>query len=65
MMRLNTEMRNMKNKRKERKIKSRLVLFYLKLVLKGTVSVISSDPPCKDDNARFSTVPLKALSDQV
>ena len=23
------------------------------------VSVISSDPPCKDDNARFTTVPWK------
>ena len=32
---------------------------------KGTVSVISSDPPCKDDNARIITVPLKALSHQV
>ena len=27
--------------------------------LNGTVSVISSDPPCKDDNALFKTVPLK------
>ena len=33
-------------------------------ILKGTVSVISSDPPCKDDNAWFTKVPLKALSDQ-
>ena len=32
-------------------------------LLKGTVSVISSDPPCKDGNARFTTIPLKALSD--
>jgi len=31
----------------------------------GTVCVISSDPQCKDNNARFTTVPLKALSDQV
>ena len=34
--------------------------------IKGTVSVISSDtpcPPCKDGNARFTMVPLKALSD--
>ena len=38
--------------------------FYLK-VLKGTVSVFLSDPLCKDDNARFTTVPLKSLSDQV
>ena len=27
--------------------------------LKGTVSVISSDPPCKDCNGRFTTVPVK------
>ena len=26
---------------------------------KGTVSVISSHPPCKDGTARFTTVPLK------
>ena len=41
-------------------------LLYLKpLVLraiKGTVSVISSYPQCKDDNARFTTVPLLALT---
>ena len=30
---------------------------------KGTVSVISSDPSCKDYNVRFAT--MKALSDQV
>ena len=35
------------------------------LELKGTVSVISCDPPCKDEKARFLTVSLKALSDQV
>ena len=35
------------------------------LVLEGTVSVVSSDLPCKDDNAQFSTVPLKACFDQV
>ena len=33
--------------------------------INGTVSVISSYPPCKDVNARFTTVLLKALSDQV
>ena len=32
---------------------------------KGTVSIISSDPPCKDDNVRFTTVPLKPLEDIV
>ena len=29
--------------------------------IKGTVSVISSEPPCKDDNAWFITVPLNLL----
>ena len=33
-----------------------------KVTLKGTVSVISRDPPC---NTRFTTVPLKSLSDQI
>ena len=33
-------------------------------IFKGTVSVISSDPPWKDGNARFTTVPLKPKSDQ-
>ena len=27
--------------------------------LKGTVRVIPSDPSCKDNNVRFTTVPLK------
>ena len=31
---------------------------------KGTLIVVLSDPPCKDGNARFTTVPLKPLSDQ-
>ena len=35
------------------------------VLVKRTVGVISSDPPCKDGNARFTTVPLKALSDQM
>ena len=35
------------------------------LDIKGTVSVISSDPPCKDGNGWFTTVPLIILSDQV
>ena len=29
------------------------------------ISVISCDHPCKDGNTRFTTVPLKTLSDQV
>ena len=33
--------------------------------IKVTVSVISSDPSCKDDNARFKTVPLKFWTDQL
>ena len=33
--------------------------------IKGTVSVITCDPPCKDGNIRFTAIPLKALSDQV
>ena len=32
---------------------------------KGTVRELSSDPPWKDDYDRFTTVPLKTLSDQV
>ena len=37
------------------------------LWFKGTVSIISSDHPCKDHdgNARFTTVLLKVLSDEV
>ena len=35
------------------------------VTVKGTASVILSDPPGKDANARFTTVPLKTLSDQV
>ena len=31
--------------------------------VKGTVSVTLSDPPCKDRNARFTIVPLKAFPD--
>ena len=33
--------------------------------LNGTESVISREPPSKDDNAQFPTVPFKALSYQV
>ena len=31
--------------------------------INGTVSVISSDPSCKHGKARFTTIPLKALSE--
>ncbi len=34
-------------------------------LLKGTVRVVSSDSSSKDANARFTAVPLNALSDQV
>ena len=34
-------------------------------MFKGTVSVLSIDPPCKDVKAGFTMIPLKALSDQV
>ena len=33
--------------------------------LLGTVSKCKSDPPCKDGNARLTSVTLKALSYQV
>ena len=32
---------------------------YIKTKIKGTVGVISSDPPCKDSYASFTPVPLK------
>ena len=32
--------------------------------IKGTVSVVSSHPSCKDGNVQFATVPLEALSDK-
>ena len=31
-------------------------------ILKGTQSVMTSEPHCKDDNARFTPVPLKCQS---
>ena len=40
-------------------------LGYIYELIKGTVNVISSEPPCKYDDAWFTTVPFKALSDQV
>ena len=35
------------------------------VTLKRAVSVIVSNPPCKDSKVRFTTVPLKTLSDQL
>ena len=37
----------------------------LEIKFKGTISENLSDPPCKNGNARFTTVHLKALYDQV
>ena len=34
-------------------------------MFEGTVPTISSDPPCKKGFIQFTTVPLKALSDEV
>ena len=36
-----------------------------KIKAKGIISVLSSDRLFKDGNVRFTTVPLKALHDQV
>ena len=41
-----------------------MYLIEFSFCLKWTVSVISSDPPCKDDNAQFTTVLFKPLSEQ-
>ena len=35
------------------------------VIFKGTVCVNACDSPCKDDNARFTKNPFKALSIQV
>ena len=40
-------------------------MFKMFFNMKGTVRVISSNPPMKNDNARFTTVPLKSLSDKL
>jgi len=34
----------------------------MKVLLKGTVSIILIDPTSKDGNVRLTTVPLKAIS---
>ena len=40
-----------------------LALYTLhEIPFKGSVSAISSEPSCRDDNAWFTTVSLKALS---
>ena len=40
----------------------KIFLYFIRF--KGTVSVISRDPSRTNDNARFTTVPLKPLSDR-
>ena len=40
-------------------------MFLKNEILKGTVCVISSDTSCKDGDARFTRVPLNALSNKV
>ena len=40
------------------------IIIHISIHFKGTVSVISGDPPCKDGKVRFTTVPFKPLSDQ-
>ena len=35
------------------------------VIAQVSLSVISSNPPCKDVNAQFTTVPLKDFSNQV
>ena len=35
-----------------------------RVLVKGTVSVISRDPTCKESNARFKPVTLKPFSDK-
>ena len=41
-----------------------IIFFYklLRLCIRGTVSLIFCDPPCKDSNSRFTTIPLNPLS---
>ena len=41
------------------------IIIFLPCDIKGAVSVISSDPSCRNGNAWFTTVSLKALFDKV
>ena len=45
-------------KEKKLKLKTLKKIFDLHFMPRGFVSVNSSDLPCKDDNAGFTTVPL-------
>ena len=49
---------NLMNRKNYLSYRARLILHF-----KRTVCVNSSNPPCKDGNARFTTVPLKLYSD--
>ena len=46
-------------------VKIRFLSYVLNFLLnlKGTVRIILSIPSCKDDHARFTTVPIKPLTD--
>ena len=45
--------------------RTQIIDFYFLMSNKrGTVVVISCDPPCMEDNARFTLVPLKSFFDQ-
>ena len=55
---------DLKNIRLNSKTIKQLHLLRLPIMrLEGTKSVILSGPPCKDGNARFSTVPWKNVED--
>ena len=42
-----------------------MYIFFVEITVKLTVSEILSDLPWKNGNARFTSVSLKALTDQV
>ena len=52
-----------KTQQTENLLYGELPYIILEVQIKGTVRVFLCDPPCKDCNVRFTTVPLKALSD--
>ena len=54
-----------KHKLKKKLFIKETTVLYCTVKRLRTVSVTLKYPPCKDDNARFTTVLLKALSDQV
>ena len=46
----------------KKQVNASIKIRYKNTPFKGTVSVISDDPPYKDGNVRFTTVPLKYQS---